>query len=121
MKSQVDELQALLAGADPVAAAPELPPEDALAIRRAMVSATHGATPARDPWSGAVPIAAVVVVTIAAGVAVGRKLPPPEAPPNPAAPYGVAGERRQLRFATPGGTRIIWTLDPEFELERGMP
>ena len=23
-------------------------------------------------------------------------------------------ERRQLQFATPGGTRIIWVFDPEF-------
>jgi hypothetical protein len=25
-------------------------------------------------------------------------------------------ERRQVQFSTPGGTRVIWTLDPEFEL-----
>lgn len=25
-------------------------------------------------------------------------------------------EKRQIQFATPGGTRVIWTLDPEFEI-----
>ena len=28
-----------------------------------------------------------------------------------------AGERTQLHFSTPGGTRIIWTLDPAFQLK----
>jgi hypothetical protein len=32
-----------------------------------------------------------------------------------------AGERRQVQFATPGGTRIIWTLDPEFKLPEVVP
>ena len=27
-----------------------------------------------------------------------------------------AGERRQVQFSTPGGTRIIWTIDPKFQL-----
>lgn len=30
-------------------------------------------------------------------------------------------ERRQIQFATPGGTRIIWELNPEFTLTETLP
>jgi hypothetical protein len=30
-------------------------------------------------------------------------------------------ERRQLQFVTPGGTRIIWTFNSEFELSETLP
>ena len=30
-------------------------------------------------------------------------------------------ERRQLQFATPGGTRIIWTFDPDFSVKETDP
>ena len=67
-------------------------------------------------------IAAAVVLMIAAGVTAGRRMPPPAAPAalldgGSAQP----GERRQLQFATPGGTRIIWTFDPDFSLKETMP
>jgi len=31
------------------------------------------------------------------------------------------GERRQLQFSTPGGTRIIWVFDSEFQLKETLP
>jgi hypothetical protein len=36
-----------------------------------------------------------------------------------AAPDG--GARRQLQFATPGGTRIIWIFDENLRLQESMP
>lgn len=30
-------------------------------------------------------------------------------------------ERRQIQFATPGGTRIIWELNPDFTLTETLP
>ena len=108
------DLHGLLTAADPIAERPELPPEDALAIRRAAVSAAAAARPAGEFWPGAVPVAALVVITVAAGVAVARKLPPDrETPPTAAASVG-QGTRQQVRFVTPGGTRVIWTLDENF-------
>jgi hypothetical protein len=116
----MNDLQTMLTGADPVAHDPELPADDALAMRRVVLSAARVQRPAAEPLSGFVPIAAVVIVTVAAGVALGRKLPDRG---DAAARSGVAvqppAERRQVQFATPGGTRIIWTLDPEFQL-RGL-
>ena len=32
-----------------------------------------------------------------------------------------AGERRQLQFDTPGGTRIIWIFNSEFDLKATNP
>lgn len=116
------DLHTLLTDADPVTAKPELSPEEALAMRRLVLSAARTDRPARDPWSGALPVAAVVILTIAAGVALGRKLPGgTESAGISAHALAAPSERRQVRFATPGGTRIIWTLDPEFELRGSTP
>jgi hypothetical protein len=45
----------------------------------------------------------------------GPQLPRSAAPMDvpPAAPAALAAPRTQIDFATPGGTRIIWTLVPE--------
>jgi hypothetical protein len=32
-----------------------------------------------------------------------------------------SGERQQLHFRTPGGTRIIWVFDSEFEVKGALP
>lgn len=116
------DLHTLLTDADPVTEKPELSPEEALAMRRAVLSAARTRPPARDPWSGALPVAAVVILTIAAGVALGRKLPAgTESGGISAHVLAAPSERRQMQFATPGGTRVIWTLDPEFDLRGSTP
>ena len=33
----------------------------------------------------------------------------------------IGTERRQIQFATPGGTRIIWELNPNFTLMETLP
>lgn len=45
-------------------------------------------------------VLAMLVLVIAAAVAVRREKPAP----------------RQIQYATPGGTRIVWTLDPDFHM-----
>jgi hypothetical protein len=59
---------------------------------------------------------------IVAGIAAGRRFTaaPPQAGGEAAMSAPADGERRQVQFATPGGTKIIWTIDPNFQL-RGMP
>jgi hypothetical protein len=34
---------------------------------------------------------------------------------------GLAAERQQLQFATPGGTRIIWVFDSQFDVKGTLP
>jgi hypothetical protein len=57
------------------------------------------------------------------GVAGGRRMPlrvaAPADPVSGTADGG--GERRQVQFSTPGGTRIIWTIDPDFTLHEVRP
>ena len=114
------DLHALLTEADPVRETPELPREDARALRRVVLTAAPATSTVSQPWPGAVSIAAVVVIMIAVGIAAGVRVPPPE---ESAAVGEVIEpvERTQVQFATPGGTRIIWTLDPEFELHGSTP
>ena len=90
-------------------------------MRRAVVAAAETQVSAAF-WPRPMFLAATVAVTIVVGVALGAGLPqralrPPAAGlalSEPAASTTRVDERRQLQFATPGGTRIIWVFDPEF-------
>jgi hypothetical protein len=69
-------------------------------------------------WPHPLSIAATIALTLAAGITVGRLLPPRETlreAPAIAQAADATGARRQLQFATPGGTRVIWVFDPEFK------
>ena len=71
--------------------------------------------------------AAVVLLTVALGWGIFddtvRRVPT-MAPESPAARHAPATgpdedterKARQIQFSTPGGTRVIWTLDPDFEV-----
>jgi hypothetical protein len=115
-------LRAWLEQADPVRDEPALPTTNAREIRRAMLGASETPLPLFFPRT--LPVAALVVVTIVAGATAGRRLSSPAAPQSPVEAAGIrpeSGERRQVQFATPGGTRIIWTIDPDFQMREVMP
>lgn len=122
----MNTLRELLQQADPAGPLnhePGLSTADVQAMRRAVLRAAVQPAP-RPAWPGALAVAAVVVVMVLAGAAAGRRLPPRETVPQQEA--GAAGalseeERRQVQFATPGGTRIIWTIDPNFHIREVMP
>ena len=71
---------------------------------------------------------AVIVLTFALGWGIWNgavRLTPTTIPTGPAARRstepGAAVEEtdrkaRQIQFSTPGGTRVVWTLDPDFEV-----
>ena len=112
-----NDLRHLLEDADPLRHEPGLEPADAQAIRRRMLAG--GSTMSIVAWPRALPVAAVIVLMIAAGAVAGRRLsgPDPAAMRDNVADASVdAHERRQVQFATPGGTRIIWTIDPNFQI-----
>ena len=116
------KLRRLLEDADPLRVEPALPATEAQAIRRALLAAADSAPAVFFPR--ALPVAALVLVMIVAGALAGRRLPARE-PLRVALAAGdlagTGGERRQVQFATPGGTRIIWTIDPNFQLGEVMP
>lgn len=107
----------LLRDGDPVAREPEMTAADVQAVRRAMLDAIEVPDQARSRWPGPLLAAAAVAAAIVAGVAVGQRTPAP-----PTSAIGTESTRasstvhaqRQLQFASPGGTRIIWVFDPEF-------
>jgi hypothetical protein len=101
---------------DPLADAPALAALDVQRIRRAVVAEAGRPSPAW--WPRPAVVAATVAATLGAGVVIGRQLPRQE-------PIGAGAvdrwehpepDRRQVQFATPGGTRIIWVIDPDFDL-----
>lgn len=115
-------LTSLLEAADPLRDEPTLAANDARVMRNRMLAAIDS-TPARF-FPAALQVAAVVVVMLAVGAVAGQRLAVREPQSHQAS--GAAGqplgtERRQVQFATPGGTRIIWTIDPNFQLKEVMP
>jgi hypothetical protein len=103
---------------DPLQRDPGLSEAEAAAIRRRVVSEAIGRGARRVGWRDAVAVAAAVALMVAVGVTTGRRLPPPAVPAVVTDDEaGRPAERRQLQFATPGGTRIIWTFDSEFSLK----
>ena len=106
------------------------PSSDSIArLRQLVVAAETRPTPIM--WPRPVLVAATIALALTASVLVGSRLTPPASqtigsgsaigsrsvgsgfsrtlPETPDSPT-----LRQLQFATPGGTRIIWVFDPEF-------
>ena len=105
-----------LRAADPLAHEPELSHVEVAAMRRVVIAAAGHQRAGTTPWPSALLVAATIAATLVAGVTIGRWFPPREqegAATGGAVPN--AGVRRQLQFATRGGTRVIWVFDPEFQ------
>ena len=116
-------LKTRLSEGDPGAGA-GLPAGDAQEMRRVIVSAA--ARPAASPsrWGHSLAVAALIAVMVGAGLFAGRRAADGDRLVVPLAledPAPAGGERRQLQFSTPGGTRIIWVFDPAFQLKETLP
>jgi hypothetical protein len=105
------DLNTRLREADPLAVEAELLPEHVEGMRT-RVMAARTIAPRRPSLFGhpvlLVAAAALVVVVVALVGSLGQ-IGPETSPPTPAS----ASARRQIQFETPGGTRIIWSLDPD--------
>src|SRR5690349_9583612 len=67
-------------------------------------------------WPGAVAVAGSVAAALVIGVLAGTRLAPVTLEsPRPAV---IAHESRQLQFETPGGTRVVWVLNPDLDLPK---
>lgn len=111
----MNDWQTLLRDAD----APDvrLDPAVALRIRNTVVHAALDAAAERSPWGVRLALAGFAALVMALSAIPLSRAAAPNAPPL--AP--VAGERRQIQFSTPGGTRIIWELNPRFDLTETTP
>lgn len=106
-----------LRDADPIASEGGLPPDDAARLRAAVVVAAAAARPPEANWTRTIAIAAAIALIAGAGaVAVRRASPVLREVPADVLLQATAPAKTQVHFSTPGGTRIIWTLDPAFHL-----
>jgi cytochrome c-type biogenesis protein CcmH/NrfG len=118
------DIKKLLQDADPLRGEETLSPAEAQALRTAMLE-TAATAPRRigSVWHRPLAVAAIVVVLIGLS-GITRNRSPKQAGDEPRVADPVQGdasnEKRQIQFATPGGTRIIWILDPAFSLQDSL-
>jgi hypothetical protein len=117
-------LRLRLRDGDPAAGNPELSPDESLRLRRRIMKAAAEPVP-RPGFAPLLAVAAsVLVISLGAyfwneSAGVTEKLPgeaarrqtnqQPDMPADPDRPT------RTIHFVTSGGTRIIWTLNPDFD------
>ena len=98
---------------DPVAREPGLSMTEIQVMRRAIVAAGADRRHAgRLPWPLA--LAGTLAFAVVLAFFIGTVLVPvrPVSSPPPAT------EQRQLQFETPGGTRLVWVLNSQFDLPK---
>ena len=113
------DLNALLRDADPVSREPGLSPDAVADVRRAMLVAAHETPARRVAWGRQLAMAACLTVMVLTGIVVAQRVPT-AVRDAPAPQASASAQRTQVHFSTPGGTRIIWTLDPGFQLRETM-
>jgi hypothetical protein len=120
------DIKRLLTDADPVQHDDGLSFDDAQAIRREMLGAIADPQVAASAWHRPLALAAAAALILGISGVAGHRSSSTTSrsvvPVDPAMPSGSSGENtRQLRFATPGGTRIIWIFDQNLRLQESMP
>jgi hypothetical protein len=114
----MNDVRRWLRDADPIAEEPALSFADVQRIRRRVVSDAGRPRPAW--WPRPLVVGATVATTLAVGVILGQQLQRDRALRQTETvgdwPIRVEPPRRQVQFATPGGTRIVWVIDPDFDL-----
>jgi hypothetical protein len=116
------DVKTVLREGDPAATDEGLSLEQVHALRRAMLNAARRPDVVRTPWQRPLAVAAMIALTVGAGIFTGQRLAqtPAGRLDSPAAAAPEEG-RRQLQFSTPGGTRIIWVFDPDFSVKETVP
>jgi hypothetical protein len=113
-----DELRAWLRAGDPLRRDAGLLPEQSANLRRRILRERSEPALVR-PLALAAASAAVVVLTAVLLLYQPRR--PSSVPPSVSKESGSSvsakrPETRRIQFTTENGTRIFWTLDPDFEL-----
>ena len=103
------------------AAAPVEITDAELRRMRQVVVAAAAAAPGATVWPPAFLVTATALLVVCSGLLAGLQTlttkPAPLIVERPAEPSA----RTQLQFATPGGTRIIWVFDSDFDLKGTTP
>lgn len=116
----MSNLKNRLRDADPLSREAGLSPDDVARMRRVVVTAAHAAPIRPMAWGRQVAMAACLTVMVLTGLIAAHRVPA-AVRDDPAPTAGAAsGQPTQVHFSTPGGTRIIWTLDPGFQLRETL-
>ena len=125
-----DELSELLRRIDPLAEDPQLSSTERVAMRRAVMAAVPDRRLDHRPsWAPALSVTALLVIALVAArwPRPGDRMTPlsssvtsltqtvPGASSDPG--HDTSGDeldRREIQFETPGGTLVVWVLDPKF-------
>jgi hypothetical protein len=95
-----------------------MPPDAAARMRETVVRTARRSPAPTSAWPIRCALTAFACLVLLLSV-IGTRRP---VDVSPRAVDPVAGsERRQIQFATPGGTRIIWELNPNFTLTETLP
>ena len=97
-----------------------LPADQAQQIRQTAIAAAAAAVVPASVWPMRLAVASVALVMLLGGAGDDRRGPGQSSETTGQAMTPV-DERRQLQFSTPGGTRIIWELNPNFSLTETLP
>ena len=112
------DLRTYLRQGDPLVREAGLSPAEIDRIRSHVLTAKREAVSRLDAVF--VALAATLLLAITGGVLLTRAPLPASGPvePSAAAPSDVTTKStlRQLQFSAPGGTRVIWTFNPNFEV-----
>jgi hypothetical protein len=121
------DIKSLLRDADPVRHEDGLSSDDAQSIRREMLAALADAPVAVPAWRRPLTLAAAAALIFGVSGVMGHRsswnVESSREPVFAGADDDASGsvDRRQLQFATPGGTRIIWIFDQNLRLQESMP
>lgn len=108
------DLRAWLRQGDPLNAQAGLSADEARVMRQAIVAAVEEAQTVDWAWPRPFLTAATVGLALAVGVGLGTRMPARDGVVSPVKTETI--ERRQIQFETPGGTRIIWVMNSDFNL-----
>jgi hypothetical protein len=111
----MSDWRALLRAHDP---AETIDADRADRMRRAVIEAARHTRGAASPWPFRLAMAGVTVILLTAGAGDVGRMSGDRLATSPQAP---SGERRQVQFDTPGGTRIIWEINPDFDFGESIP
>ncbi len=123
-KNTDEEIRELLRRGDPAGDGETLAPDEIAQLRRKILAAVPSGSPRgwRSSWAlglsaaAAAAMVSLVVFLWSPSSSLRTARSPVE---SPAREGGVRTRERavqQIQFVTPGGTRVIWTLDPDFDV-----
>ena len=118
----MNDWRTALRDGDPAAHA-QLPNDAAQAMRRAVLAQVASRGSAGRAWMQPALVAATITVMVGTGAVAGHRAARDDAGRESARTLsdGAQNGTRQMQFATPGGTRIIWVFNSEFDLNESMP